>query len=71
MSYDEITHGKPPQKLFGCGSLPRLNEDIVESMDYCSLMLPSKLSHLDVKLKPNLVEHANFEFVSAEGWEVL
>ena len=47
-------------KLFGCGTLPRMNEDIVESMDACTFNLPNRLEHLDIKLKLNLVEHRDY-----------
>ena len=51
--------------------MPRLNEDIVERLDYCSLNLSQKLSHLDIKLKPELAEHKDYEFVNEKAWEVL
>ena len=39
-------------------------------MDVCSLMLPERLIHLDVKLKPNLIEHKDYEFITEDAWKV-
>lgn len=57
--------------MLGCGELPRLNEDIVESTTCTTLTLPARLQHLEVKLKGGLAEHKDYEFVGAEGWAVL
>ena len=58
-------------QLLGCGSMPRLNEDIVDKTDICPMMLPHRLQHLDIKLKSDLGEHKDYEFVNEEGWQVL
>ena len=33
--------------------------------------MPSHLSFLEVKLKPNLFEHKDYEFVNEECWQIL
>lgn len=58
-------------QFFGCGSLPILNEDIVDSTDGFSFTFEGKHSYLNVKLKAGLMENRDYEFVDAETWAVL
>lgn len=57
------------RKIFGCGKLPHLNEDIVESTDACDLGLSNRLNYLDIKLKSDLAEHRDYEFINERIWD--
>jgi hypothetical protein len=42
-------------KFFGCGVLPQINEDIVQSTDSFTIAFESDSTYLNIKLQPGLM----------------
>lgn len=59
-------------QLLGCGALPHMNEDIIEERDK-NIIEYDDYDHkyLNVRLKPDLMEARDFEYLDESTWEIL
>ncbi len=69
----EANSALPPSKVIfllnqyvGCGKLPTANEDIVESIKVGNFNFNDPLDHLKIRLKPDLQEGKDYEFIGKE-----
>lgn len=59
-------------QLMGCGSLPNINEDIIEERENNVIEYDDyENKHLNIRLKADLMEVRDFEYLDESSWEVL
>ncbi len=57
-------------KFIGRGTLPKINENIIQAESQIPACFESPFNHLNIRLKNGLQEQKDFFFLTEEMWQI-